>query len=413
MPAISSNTISKYYCPKCGIFDLMNLHRNFMQKHIIGAPNKLQCKACANVIKPGAFESNIPCEVPVFLETPNSGLEVAPASVAEPSSAFVCQEETNHDSDYFDPQEMATQPEESFKVTETVLSEAAEVSISAETSGAGAPRVLHGADEELVDETILTKESKGVWPYMLASVLVLLGAAYAFIWMPIASNVDEIQMDMSIGKPAQRSEETKVSDNLLEAEEEFDEVVTAESRVDAVDVPEKAVDAKLLNESVPEKVRLVLQDPTVNESKENDFRVSPDPGTKADMALGGLSGVNKAKLIEMDTPSEALVKKAVTETDRQVVKVPLLTTSVRQYRVPSTPEKKVEAESSQETANLLEPSKTKVIAPVGSPSKAIISQIAASEPTVSKKKQALDVDAKSVEDVSIKLIQQDLDKLFK
>jgi len=69
MSVVSSNMISKHYCPECDSFDLVKLHRSFVQKRILNSQHELQCKACGEVFKPDVFEQNEPIKVPVFIES--------------------------------------------------------------------------------------------------------------------------------------------------------------------------------------------------------------------------------------------------------------------------------------------------------------------------------------------------------
>ena len=67
MSTPSSNMISKHYCPECGGFELVKLHRSFIQKRIFKAPNKLFCQNCELVLSFDDFSNNLAKEVPVFL----------------------------------------------------------------------------------------------------------------------------------------------------------------------------------------------------------------------------------------------------------------------------------------------------------------------------------------------------------
>jgi len=63
----SSNMVSKNYCPNCGGFDLVKLHRSFIQKRILDAPNKLYCQSCALALSVSDFSNNPAKEIPVFI----------------------------------------------------------------------------------------------------------------------------------------------------------------------------------------------------------------------------------------------------------------------------------------------------------------------------------------------------------
>jgi len=217
--------ISKHYCPQCNSFDLLKLHRNFLHKRILGSENKLQCKACGQVLKKAAFDQNIPREVPVFLEVDNPiSVSAAPTAKEAPSAKeeelLQSLVQDNHpDVTDFVVDEVVQQPgnlshndlyevpEEDFKVTETILPKVEAAAVFPEkdnTLNTAPPQ--HSGNEQLVDEHILVKETKSFWPYVVASLLVLFGTAYAFIWMPMSINAEEnetIQVDMSIGEPLQ------------------------------------------------------------------------------------------------------------------------------------------------------------------------------------------------------------------
>jgi len=69
MSSLSSNMISKRYCPECGGFDLVKLHRGFIQKRILRAPNNLQCLSCGYILSVEQFNDNTPKDVPMFIDS--------------------------------------------------------------------------------------------------------------------------------------------------------------------------------------------------------------------------------------------------------------------------------------------------------------------------------------------------------
>jgi len=169
MPIVSSHMISKHYCSRCNSFDLVKLHRNFLHKRILRTENKLQCKACARVFKRVDFEQNIPREVPVFLETESPPVVSAPQS------------------------NKAEAPSQ----RKSVISNAVPPPQS--------------DNDKLEDTPRQSKEKKGFWPYVVASLLLLFTTAYAFIFMPMSLSAKEdeiIQRDMSIGQVEQYQVET-------------------------------------------------------------------------------------------------------------------------------------------------------------------------------------------------------------
>lgn len=64
----TSNMVSKLYCSGCGGFHLVKLHRGFIQKRILDAPNKLFCQKCEKVLSTKDFDKNIPKIMPAFIE---------------------------------------------------------------------------------------------------------------------------------------------------------------------------------------------------------------------------------------------------------------------------------------------------------------------------------------------------------
>ena len=210
MSIVSSNMISKHYCPKCQSFDLLKTHRSFVQKNILGCANKFQCRSCDTVIKQKGFDKNIPKEVPVFMDKPlrMSADDIMPTVVEE---TFVVAAEQKELSELLTSEvEVPTGqgdylPEDNFRVTETMLSSTSDgkPTKNKKTRVYNAPPKLSGC-EQLVDEPILVQRKKVVWPFAVGSLLVLSGAAYAYIWMPLTTHTglnNLAQMDMSIGSP--------------------------------------------------------------------------------------------------------------------------------------------------------------------------------------------------------------------
>ena len=262
--------ISKQYCPKCESFDLLKLRRNFFHKRILGTENKLQCKACGEVFKPHVFEQNIPREIPVFLENANP-------AVAAAATPKVPQHPINHD----------VEQQDDIKITETVLSSSeGYIELSEINSDLNMAPPEHDGDDLLVDEAIFVKEKKGVWPYLTATLLVLCGAAYTFIWMPMTLNAgetDTIQVDMSIGEPTQMLAEVKPI-------AEFSEMKTQ-----VVEVEKKLAKEQLVKNAIPKVIKSTLQAPKEAAPTVINPRLIADAGTKADNALGGLSSASQVK----------------------------------------------------------------------------------------------------------------------
>jgi hypothetical protein len=490
--------ISKHYCPKCHSFDLFKLHRSFVEKRILGSENKFQCRSCEQVFKPSVFESNLPKEVPVFLDQiqqrpmANTASQasispkpkVAPqAAVKDPQVEKVVEaspvnEVAVEDTPVITSSNVSTKSsqmmlngdfmsEDNFKVTETVRNKADEQKAIKKTKVRKAPPA-HKSDEQFVDEPIITTEKKSVWPYALGSAMVLLGASYAFIWMPLTSNAstsDLTQMDMSIGSPGQVWSDAKVNtasvlpevvdvDNNDSVEKtvlsssvqhrpgtpqiksdiqvKLEEIALGkESKVEtgndsealeslaAAKMPTKAlfmektsaasetIDVKLKQE-IPDVSMVVETAPSVISSEQpltevaslkvKDYSLKHNTGTKADNALGGLSSANSPKkvlTVNSSVPTVATVKQSnsVIEANKKV-KVPLPETSVRQYAVKpvstTPPVLQVENKPAEIKAVLAKPVRQTV-----------------------KKKQVISTDnTKLLERAAVKLMQQDLDKLF-
>lgn len=81
MTTPSSNMTSKQYCPYCGGFNLVKLHRSFIQKRILNSPNKLSCQSCERVLSITDFQQNVAKDVPVFIEqVPQKATTESPTS---------------------------------------------------------------------------------------------------------------------------------------------------------------------------------------------------------------------------------------------------------------------------------------------------------------------------------------------
>ena len=488
MSIVSSNMISKHYCPKCHSFDLFKLHRSFVEKRILGSQNKFQCRACEQVFKPSVFESNIPKEVPVFIdqirqkaeagETPKVAVQdplvkkavdelaVEEASVekvdnisATVETTTVEVKQTAHSSLSKTSSQMMLNgdfmSEDNFKVTETVRPKTDEQKPVNKPKVRKAPPA-HNNSQQYVDEPILTTEKKGVWPYVAGSAMVLLGAAYAFVWMPLISNAgttDVTQMDMSIGSPGQ-----VWSDSSLEAVSELPEVVELKESetvkklvTDAADqlgseaVPVKseiqvkleeiALGKELKNPEAVEQTKqavLLAKTEIIAEAKEaielkpssesidsknkpaevvinkpakattltvKDYTLKHIIGTKADIALGGLSSDKpKQEKLPLSPPASSVIEtdqSKITLEAESKVQVPLPDTSVRQYVV--KPEKAAQP----------------VLKAVTKPAviKTVKADVKPRAPVV-KKQSAVSDSEKLLERAAVKLMQQDLDKLF-
>ena len=504
MSIVSSNMISKHYCPKCNSFDLFKLHRSFVEKRIFGSQNKFQCKACEQVFKPSVFESNIPKEVPVFIDqiqqhptahpatqagvaneakvSPQANVEPqvkeSPRVAVEDPMIQKVVEESNVEKAIIE-KAVATEAaaevkqttssnlsnasskmmlngdfmsEDNFKVTETVRPKADEQKAITKPKVRKAPPA-HNGSEQFVDEPILTTEKKGVWPYVLGSAMILLGAAYAFVWMPLTSNAstsDITQMDMSIGSPGQVWSDTnsKVASvlpevvNLKDIDNIEKTVVSSSAQLESgtppvksdirvkleeialggeskdsevVEQPAQALllaKADVVAETGEVKIKQTIVDNTIGiktataviDSKKPvikaaslkgmDFKLKHNIGTKADNALGGLSlakSEKKAATVSSSIPAEAKQSNVVIET-KNTVDVPLPDTSVRQYVVKS-------AATSPVLKTFSKPAEVKAVVP--------------KPKTQSVKKKSISADSKKLlEQAAVKLMQQDLDKLF-
>lgn len=371
MSIVSSNMISKHYCPQCNSFDLLKLHRGFVQKHILGTENKLQCRACGEVIKPMVFDQNIPIEVPVFLETPDpisvrettdeivevssdtvSAEEVAPAAVTSEFEHKHDYQQSLHEpeameADFNAADDFMQTPAEDLTVTETFSLEADETLIAARNSSPNIAPPLHNDDAQLVDETILLKEKKGFWPYVLGTLVILFGAAYAFMWMPTAlSNADNdtMQMDMSIVKPLPIILDKSVDVAEVAAAESDFKLAATDSQ--EVTVEQEVIDLKSIDEPLTALAKPVAAVSEVSSMQSNDTRFIAAFGTKADLALGGFSYGNQSNNVpSVDSLETTVTENVIDEPQVEVtslVNVPLPETLVRQYVVAKSDQKKSE-----------------------------------------------------------------------
>lgn len=486
MSTVSSNIISKHYCPQCSSFELLKLHRGFVQKRILNAENKLQCETCGEIFKSGAFDQNIPIETPSFLHTPSpirihkvtsetvknfSGavlehVEGAPAALSTVKHAHVAV----HDI-----------PELSDEYSQIKAGEV--VALAARRSNLNKAPPRHSRDSQLVDEVILIKEKQGAWPYMLGSLLVLFGAAYAFIWMPMTLNAGEsnnILIDMSIGKPPlQATAVSKQAELLKEAKFESSiaviqskpqdskarlerplEVVTAgvnesvesEFQLAAFDSQEIKIEQDGIVVGKPSAVitKIVKAAPKVSSLQQENPRLAPDSGTKADIALGLLPTTRADKALVVSLPKDFLVKTVVdTALDEAIrpIKVPLplasaqqhdamkpnqhlpnrtiiasanealakpeiVTSTNKQIKVPKAPARLTQSSKiivfTKQAAAILGVSSKDLSALTGVVSDKSIASVAA-KPIIQKGQSA---NNQLLEKVSVKLIQQDLDRLL-
>ena len=388
MSIVSSNMITKNYCPKCESFDLIKLQRSFLHKHILDSENKMQCRDCGEVSKRQAIEQNIPREVRTFLDSPSS--------TAAMVSGFQVAGDT---------------PEYDYQVTETYTNKD---SFPPEHSG----------DDQLIDEAIFVKEEKGFWPYIVASLLVMFGAAYSFIWMPMNLSAEEAgttQIDMTIGKPAELMAEDKLA-------------------------KQKPVNDEAKSElQVPQKTTLKAVSP----------KYVPDPGSKADIALGGLMSSDQRpqpKKVLLSSASKELPNEEVIDVVSEVKPATTLiqdeSTRLVEVRLPKTyldidekPDQTsiVDDEIQQNTESELETETAatipvKTVSPVASNRKAAallglsmedlsaLTSTSSVRPASITKKQAVaqkvtkrqvpDVNTQLVEKAAVKFMQQDLDKLL-
>ena len=283
MSIVSSNMISKQYCPECDSFDLLKLHRGFIQKKILNAENKLQCRDCGGVFKHNAFVNNMPKEVPV----PLGEKQQIPVQSVSKSTDVVPEEDVS----LLDRQKLS--------IPESGKSK----NVPEENTTLFKKPPEHSGNDQLVDEVILTNEEKHSLPFVIASLLILMGAAYAYIGMPISLNAKEIdyaQMDMSIGgvqnfqisetraeKPIERIDTAGDYENSQPAskasqQDEMGPQLTAE----------EVTSTPLTKEAGPKKLDYSFYI--------NNPGLRHDLGTKADKALGGLSSRQPVEIAKID-----------------------------------------------------------------------------------------------------------------
>ena len=312
MLTASTNMISKHYCPQCESFDLIKLHRGFVEKRILGSENKLQCRACGEILKRKVFEENIPRAVPSFIESP--GTIVDPTINATLGADVL-------DVDAITASTMTFEDITSVEVMQSTSEEDSELLEMSVGPGKAPPEPT--GDAQLVDETIQVSEKKGVWPYVAASLIVFFGTAYAFIWMPMSLSAQETDMttvDMTIGKPLQTVSSKPVDEPTLEAVEEVTLPVLAETVAAPINAKASLPTVEKFKPEADESVSAEFQLSSANTEKAvveqiSNPRLMPDLGTKADNTLGGLSKASSPINVDIES----------------LVDVPQLRTSVRQY----------------------------------------------------------------------------------
>ncbi|MGB1311443.1 MAG: hypothetical protein ACPG47_09540, partial [Leucothrix sp.] len=229
-------------------------------------------------------------------------------------------EVTKHTAEKTEPLE---QSNSNFKVTETILLSTKNDVVSSVSAELRKAPPHHSAQEHLVDEMLIVKEKKAAWPYMAASVFVLLGAAYAFVWMPMSINAEESNLvEMDLGN--------NLDPLLADAEPAFPDVDLLPSPTPVVldDAPQnfqlaseittpvRAASVTKPALSLPKKILV---------SNTNIIPPLPDLGTKADRALGGLSTEQAARKPIQDTPRVTLSRSTlpITAEETQSVEVSL------------------------------------------------------------------------------------------
>jgi len=426
--------ISKHYCPTCDSFDLIKLRRNFIHKHVLDSVNKLQCRDCGSVFKPDVFEDNIPKEAPAFNEMTKSVMASQPkAAVIDPSAteevaiivpkkAAVAAAPTVIRSGSMRTHDLMS--EDNFQVTETVLSRAKDTTpLSKKIKVHKAPPKQSGSgDEKFVDEIILINEKKALWPYMFASLLVFLGTAYAFLWMPMTLNAGEksaAQVDMTIGEPNQALAAIKKTAPVTSVKpDEVSPVVPTKSAQVISKEPLVKVAANSTDKPIAKKPLTLQTDSTAKMASLQTLnpRLQSDLGTKADKALGGLSlykdntkapnslppktrsdvsAVTSIAKVPVPQIIARVVQMTVTKTNISLMDVPIPDASVRRYVTP-----KVKKPTPALAANV-----TKQIKPARSVKRKTIDQ-------ENLNKQTADSNVQLLEQVAVKLMEQDLDKLL-
>ena len=359
--------------------------------------------------------------------------------------------------------------EDDFKVTETTLAsyqtKLGTPDNLSNRSAAKAPKTRKGNDR-LVDENFSLKENKPMWPFVVASLLVLFGAAYAFVWMPIISNGGvkyPNEMDMSIGRPEQVTAEVNVKPAV---QEKLDlPIATPATKI--------AVKTETVNEVLPDSrietavVQAAIQTPSAVEGSDDSLlKAKAEIGTKAYLTseavvIEPVPEPTFLKIpaliasVKIDTPvptqqvSEPVIKTAekvetvaksnsISDTDEnaikqpsrpqlqlasfkqapeQAVEVPVLETSVRRYIVRPTevPETSTEL-ASVEPEPIQRPARAATVRQVKfvAPEKVSVARVAVTKPVRKKrpKKVVNNANTRLLESVAVKLMEQDLDKLL-
>ena len=284
----SSNMISKNYCPGCGGFDLVKLHRSFIQKRILDAPNKLSCQECGRVLSITDFSNNIAKEMPLFLD--GSGANA-------PAEAIV-------------------------EVTETPVSVA---NIALEQSS---PDLIRENETEEVSHQYAPKKKKGVfaWTLYAMGLLVISGATYLG-YMYISDSTEIIPKESDVSVNASQTLDTviktdieespiapQIQVNIVEVPEEPQQIAALESSIEIIEVPQ-------INKAPVAAVEVVEVAPLVTEVLENrpELVQVPKPEVEIRIVLPLKDPVSPLKDANLTVASKA-IKKASEVTDPLIEK---------------------------------------------------------------------------------------------
>lgn len=246
MSIVSSNMISKHYCPECESFDLSKLRRSFAQKYILNAENKLRCNACNNVFESSAFDVSTPKEVPLFLNESDSLAERSAIinPVSKPSGA---------------------------------------ASVSSD--------LAQSSPFDNGESQLLNNEKKSAWLYLIVTLLVLFGSAYALIWMPTSTSTS-LETDTALL-------DTEVSEEVLEqSKHSLLHKKTKPNAEPSLLIEPETQDFPAVKKPLADVAKIVPDPLNGSLLKTSNSRLAADSSIKADIGLANSIQRAEAKPVE-------------------------------------------------------------------------------------------------------------------
>ena len=212
----SSNMISKNYCPDCGGFDLVKLHRSFIQKRILDAPNKLSCQECGRVLSITDFSNNIAKEMPLFLDGSGTNALVEPV----------------------------------VEITESPVS-VAEIALEQSL-----PDLIRENETDEVLHQYAPKKRKGALTWLLYTMglLVISGTAYlGYRYINDSTEITPKESDVSVNAP-------QALDTIIKTDIE-EPSITPQIQVSIIEVPEEPQQIAALEPSI-----VIIEVPQINKA---------------------------------------------------------------------------------------------------------------------------------------------------